>query len=192
MSSNRFAAVIFMVIITSAVSAQADFFQYTDDSGTVVIVDDAGKIPPRFRHRTKSRAVEVESGGRSTGVTIRMNRIYVPVTLSYRGRTIKATLLLDTGASTTMITTQVADRLGIRPDQTELQHAQVADGRVLETYLTKIDSLAVGPKIKHDLGVNIMPMSGPSLGADGLLGMNFLSDYPYQLDLNTQSINWMQ
>jgi clan AA aspartic protease (TIGR02281 family) len=191
MTTKHFAAVIFMLVIASAVSVRADFFQYTDDSGTVVIVDDAGKIPSRFRHRTRCTTVDAESGGRSTGVTIRKNRVYVPVTLSYHGRPVEATLLLDTGASTTMITTQLADRLGISPAQTVRQHAQVADGRVLETYLAKLDSLSVGPKVKHDMEVNIMPMNGPPLGADGLLGMNFLGEFSYHLDRNTQSINWM-
>ena len=192
MTYKHYVSALFMAIMFIAASVQADFFQYTDDSGTLVIVDDAGKIPPRFRHRTKNTTVEVESGGRSTGVTIRKNRVFVPVTLSYRDRKIEATLLLDTGATTTVITTQMADRLGITPDQTIHQHAQVADGRVLDTFLAKLDTITVGPMVKHDFEVNIMPMNGQSLGADGLLGMNFLGEFPYHLDINTQSINWIR
>ena len=192
MFARQCAVVVLLLLVTGIESVRADFFQYTDGGGTVVIVDDASKIPPRYRHRIKSTEVAVENGSRRTGVSIRKNRVFVPVTLNYRGRTAEVTLLLDTGASTTVISTDVADRLGISPDQTEVRHAQVADGRILETYRTILESLSVGPKVKHDLEVNIMPMSGPSFGADGLLGMNFLGDFPYHLDLNAQSINWMK
>lgn len=35
-------------------------------------------------------------------------------------------------------------------------------------------------------------MNGPSMGFDGLLGMNFLGDLRYHINLGSQTIEWVQ
>lgn len=183
--------VIFMALVMAAPSS-ADFFQYTDKDGTVVIVDDQGKIPAPYRKKTKT--TRSDSGGNpgGTAVTIRNNKVFVPVTLSYRNKTVDVTMLLDTGASSTTISIEVAKRLGIRPESTDMGISRVADGRLLHTFVTTLDYLAVGPKMKSGVQVSILPASGPPLPFDGLLGMNFLGDFNYHLDVNSGMINWLQ
>jgi predicted aspartyl protease len=172
-------------------TARSDFFQYTDQTGTVVMVDDESKIPAKYRKKT--RTTKAGPAGESTSTAVRLsrgNQALVPVRLSYRNTTVDAWLLLDTGATVTMISSSLADRLGIKPDSTESRLAQVADGRVVKTFRTRVDSLAVGPKLKYNAEVAIMPSDGPAMGFDGLLGMNFLGDYRYHLDVNSQAIEW--
>jgi len=172
-------------------TARADFFQYTDQNGTVVMVDDESKVPPKYRKKTRTTKAGPAGESKSTAVRLnRGNQALVPVRLSYRNTTVDAWLLLDTGATVTMISSSLADRLGIKPDSTESRLAQVADGRVVQTFRTRVDSLAVGPKLKYNAEVAIMPSDGPAMGFDGLLGMNFLGDYRYHLDVNSQAIEW--
>ena len=172
------------------VVAQADFFQYTDQAGTVVMVDDESKIPAQYRKKTRTTKSDPAHGSKITAVRIRNNQVLVPVRFSYRNTSVDAWLLLDTGASTTLISSALAARLGIKAASTQRRLSQVADGRVVETFRTRLDFMAVGPKVKHDAEVAIMPSSGPDMGFDGLLGMNFLRDFPHHLDINSQTIEW--
>jgi hypothetical protein len=52
--------------------------------------------------------------------------------------------------------------------------------------------MAVGPKMKLNAEVTILPSNGPAMGFDGLLGMNFLGDFPHRMDMNTHVIEWQQ
>jgi predicted aspartyl protease len=185
-----FAAPLFLILLLSPQTALADLFQYTDQSGTVVIVDDESKIPRKYRKQIKTTKAETGSISRTTSVKIRNNQVLVPVRFSYRDRTVDAWLLLDTGATGTVISTKVANSLGIKPASTESRLSQVADGRVVQAFRTRVDYINVGPKTKYNAEIAIIPSSGPDMGFDGLLGMNFLSDYPYHLDMNTEVIQW--
>jgi hypothetical protein len=186
------AAALILILPAFSLTARADFFQYTDQNGTIVMVDDESKIPRKFRTQTRVTKADPAGPARTTGVTVRNNQVLVPVRLSYRNTTVDAVLLLDTGASTTMISTDLAGRLGIRPAHTQRQLGRVADGRVVQSFRTRVDYLAVGPKLKQGAEVAIMSINGPSAGFDGLLGMNFLGEFPYRLDLNSQVIEWQQ
>lgn len=183
-----FAAMLF--VLCGYQIARADYFQYTDSSGTVVMVDDESKIPSRFRKQMKS-SKRGETEGMVTPVRVSRNQVRVPVRLSYRDNTVEAWLVLDTGANTTMITSSLASRLGIRPDSTERATARVADGSVVDAYTTRVDYIAVGPKMVNNPRVAIMPNSGSSFAfGDGLLGMNFLGDFRYHINMNSQTIEW--
>jgi clan AA aspartic protease (TIGR02281 family) len=171
-------------------TAGADFFQYTDQSGTVVMVDDESKIPAQYRKKTRTTRSGPVVESRTTSVRMRGNQAIVPVRISYRNTAVEAWLLLDTGATVTVISTSLADRLGISSKNTESRLSQLADGSVIETARLRVDSLAVGPKLKHNAEVAIMPSAGPAMGFDGLLGMNFLGDFRYHVDANSQVIEW--
>jgi predicted aspartyl protease len=181
---------LLLILALFASPALADYFQYTDDNGTVVMVDDEGKIPAKFRKQTRSSKSSTGDGAKVTVVQVRKNRVYVPVQVTYRSRVVDAWMLLDTGASTTMITASLADRLGIGSANAEKGLAQVADGRLIQTLRTRVDHIAVGPKLKNFVEVSIVPSNGPIADFDGLLGMNFLGDFRYNLDLNGQTIEW--
>jgi predicted aspartyl protease len=191
--TRLFLLILFLILSSAALplTARADFFQYTDQDGTVVMVDDESKIPAQYRKKTRTTKGGQATGSKSTSVRIRGNQALVPVRFNYRNTTVDAWLLLDTGATTTMISTDLADRLGIQPGSTERRLSQVADGRVVETFRTRVDSVAVGPKLKYNTEVAIMPSGGgPDMGFDGLLGMNFLGEFRYHLDVNNQMIEW--
>ena len=139
--------------------------------------------PARFNY-TRSAAPRSDA----TSVLIDGNRVLVPVTLSYRGRAVNSTLMLDTGASVTAISEGVADRLGVEARDTYPALVTVADGRNVGCRWFVADSLAVGPKSTPQLRTAILPGSLP--GVDGLLGMDFLKTVRYHVNFSRSVIEW--
>jgi hypothetical protein len=171
---------------TNAGSANGAFYRYTDEQGVIHLVDNPDNIPAQYRRQVKI----YRDTGPATRVRIVNNRALVPVTLHNGGRTVQATLVLDTGCSVTSISAALAARLGIDPARTSPGTARMADGRSIPTSQAVIDQLTAGPKTKAPLEVSVMAITGPEGQADGLLGMNFLRDFRYQLDVSGQQIHW--
>lgn len=182
----RLALVVVFCVVSSSV--EADLFQYTDRDGTVVIVDDASKVPARYRKQ--SQATRSSGAEKVTGVTVRGNKVIVPVTFSYRGTLVQGRMLLDTGASLTAIFPSLANRLGIRQEHGERAVGRIADGSFIEALHTRVEYMQVGPKVQQNPEVVVLNQTGPSMGFDGLLGMNFLGDFRYHINLQNSTIEW--
>lgn len=177
------------LLCTACLPVWADLFQYTDRDGTIVIVDDESKIPAKYRK--KSQASRSGGGGeRYTGVMVRGNKVIVPVTFSYRGNLVQARMLLDTGASLTAIFPNLANRLGIQPEHGQRSVGRIADGSFIETVHTRVEYMQVGPKVQQNSEVVVLNQAGPSMGFDGLLGMSFLGDFRYHVNLQNSTIEW--
>jgi tetratricopeptide (TPR) repeat protein/predicted aspartyl protease len=87
----------------------------------------------------------------------------------------RITVLLDTGASRSMLAFRAARRAGIRLDGPEVQPGgtwEGLNGRSFETWITHFDSLDVGGEQIKNARLRIADIEMPS-GADLLLGMDF-------------------
>jgi predicted aspartyl protease len=168
--------------------ATGSFYSYTDEKEIVHIVDDLNKVP---RHYRKSMTVTGSGTSRSnvTTVIIRGDQVIVPVTMSFRGRSVDTCLLLDTGASMTTISGRVASFLGIEASDVKAGRSTVADGRSVGSCSFVTDSIAVGSRRLSSVQASILPGSGGE-GYDGLLGMNFLKNFRYHVDFNRSVIEW--
>jgi clan AA aspartic protease (TIGR02281 family) len=166
---------------------QGDFYRFTDREGVIHMVNDPDKIPPEYRKKVSvTKAASSETPVR---VTVQ-GHVQVPVTLSYRGKSVKTILMLDTGASTTIISEATAAELGIRPEETTQRVATLADGSKVLSHVVVIDSVRVGLKELQQTPVAILPSAGRQENHSGLLGMSFLKAFRYQVDLNGQKIIW--
>jgi predicted aspartyl protease len=123
-----------------------------------------------------------------TPVTIIGRQVFVPVLLTNGSTETETMLLLDTGATSSVISPEVAARLKI--DQTDNAYVKVVGGRVLKVRKAILSKMQVGPIQKGSQEVVIISQRGGGSG-DGLLGMSFLAGFKYTIDFDTQTITWM-
>jgi len=166
-----------------------DFYQFSDDEGGIHFVDSPEKIPGRYRSRTIVRK-DMPAARQTTKVVIANQMIHVPVLFKNGNRTVHAVMILDTGSATTCISDEFAARLGIDLSAARKTSTRLADGSLIDIHVSKVDSVSVGFRSKSPLEVSILHQVGNRVEHDGLLGLDFLSDFQYQLDLQNEMIRW--
>jgi len=93
-----------------------------------------------------------------------------------------ARLLIDTGASLTMLTPAALQRRGHAAHATGRTGVfNTANGRV-SAPIYRLDALSIGDWQVSDLEVGVLDLGDPDI--DGLLGMNFLSHFRFFIDQN--------
>jgi len=125
----------------------------------------------------------------STNVIIGNNRVLVPVEIMKGHRTYKLNLLLDTGASATVIHSDALPFFDKAFKKTS--YARVAGGGQIKTWAYNVENLRFGPYELPGKQVTMIEHEGKS-DYDGLLGMDILSRSPYQIDFNNYKIIWDQ
>jgi hypothetical protein len=144
--------------------------------------------PPAPSSAAVTRPADAPPPGPSTSVRIQIlnNKMLVPVTLN---ESQSATFLLDTGASTTVVTADLARRLGISSGSGAVRaRARIASGQEVEVALVRIGSLRVGTARIEGMPVAIYELA--SLGntaslpvaIDGFLGMDFVGRFLMTVD----------
>jgi clan AA aspartic protease (TIGR02281 family) len=124
---------------------------------------------------------------RGTAVSIRTvnNKFLVPVVLN-EGQT--ATFLLDTGASTTVITPDMARRLGadVAPGAMKAR-ARIASGQEVDVSMIQVRSIQIGSARIDNLTVAVYPLpvmtnTNPPITVDGFLGVDFIGRFTMIVD----------
>jgi predicted aspartyl protease len=140
----------------------------------------------------RQRQAEIEQQNKlkalETKVTIANNQILVPVSFSNGGLEAATQLILDTGATHTVIYRSFASQLNII--SLAKGQSKVAGGQSVFSEVGKVDSMKVGPVLARDFAVIIMSFEGPPTSFSGLLGMDFLSRVEYAIDYENQVIRW--
>lgn len=123
-----------------------------------------------------------------TPVMVRGNRVLVPVEIFVGNRSANLMLLLDTGATITVLHRPSVKDLPFAPG--EQIKAQVAGGRTVKADKSMVRLVDIGPFELKDFPVMLIDPHGANLPFDGMLGMDFLKDHPYEIDYNNEIVRW--
>ena len=103
-----------------------------------------------------------------------MRRLTVQVSINDQG---PFNFMVDTGANSSVISSQIADRLGLAR-QRRVQLHGIAGVQTVDT--VKVDSLRVGRRVQREMELSVLPAA--DLGAAGILGLEWLGDNSLMLD----------
>ena len=122
-----------------------------------------------------------------TQVIIRGNQVIVPVNVRWRNSKRTLNLLLDTGASITVLHQSAVAPLNAVGRDTG--YAQVAGGGTIKTERVVFDQVVVGPYDFDNKSTAVIENSGHA-GFDGLLGMDILGRIRYEINFTQSKIIW--
>lgn len=191
-------------------TSAGDLVQWTDENGTLHFSDSMDTVPAKYRRQAKLEKFKEEKvpprsrlEGARTGSDDRIiedqgekpahNRYEVPFE-AYEGsaqrvivsvtfnNSVSAPLILDTGAPGLVISSRLAEKLGIfSNDEGKLQSAAGGIGGTTPAIRTFIDKIQVGGAKDSFIPATIVESMG-SRAFEGLIGMDFMSKYSMKID----------
>lgn len=114
-------------------------------------------------------------------VQVRGSKVIVSVTFN---NTVAANLLLDTGASRTMVSSRIAKNLGLQSTGSGVGYGI---GGYVALSTARVESIKVGEAEMQNLQVSIHDFS-PDPSFEGLLGFDFLRHFHMSLDLQKPAL----
>lgn len=141
------------------------------------LVANTGKLAGKT-HKFISNVPDVVGPARIIKLTRRGDSLYAGAVVNGRA---KANLLLDTGATDTQISSELARKLKIPLHKGTLVPVTLAGGRQAVARSIKLKELQVGPmKVKN---IDALVIEGDhAMSEDGLLGMSFLKYFEFKID----------
>ncbi len=101
---------------------------------------------------------------------------------------VSAEFLVDTGATSILLSADIARKLGISPLHGRIVHMQVADGRVVKSLQVYLKSVSVDGMEVRDVAANVLLSDQGLNNWDGLLGMSYLKHFIFSIDAEKQQI----
>lgn len=143
----------------------------------------------RWQHViTDSQLVSPAQQAQTTPVQIINNQVIVPVQIKLKRKKVQLKLLLDTGASVTLLHQHSIKNLNL--GKTQSQRAKIADGSTVEIKVVAMTELLVGPIRMQETPVAIIDLKSKRQQIDGLLGLDVLRHHPFKIDYQKQLIIW--
>lgn len=142
---------------TTAIAQEADGCFMLDSAGQTIDLSDVCGHPKKVSSHSNGFQAKIKR--REGGIPV--------IDVTFNGQR-QFEMLLDTGASQTTITTEMAQALGVVPIDTH--KAQIANGDIVEFPVGQVASMSVGDAMVREPQVSITE-------GDPLLGQNFFGDY---------------
>ena len=184
------ACISLLLVLGHGVSAAAaEFFRWIDEKGNVNFTDNLHNIPEKFRPKMETyKTPDVKAPPPApvkTKTSIPFEKqgavVIVDATLNKKTTT---KLVVDTGASYTMISSATAKELSIDTAQNQRTAPfQTANG-IIQAPIVNLDSITVGGIEVRNLMAAVHDIQADPR-VSGLLGLNFLSNF--RMDIDTQS-----
>jgi flagellar basal body-associated protein FliL len=192
------ATLILLIFFIPMLVYAGTFYRCVNKSGNEILVDypiDVQTCKPvqtdeETNNTRNKNKTAVPADGNITNITVKGNQIIVPATIVYNRREENVRLILDTGATSTTIHEEIADRLYIKLHKAKKAKGEVVGGGVINSSVVKIDAIKIGPHIIYNKYVFFVPYEGRATNFDGLLGMDVLGNFSYKIDFGKQIIIW--
>jgi hypothetical protein len=206
---SRISHALFATALLLSLSAQgyaAEYFKWTDDRGELHISDSLANVPEKYRRGIESKSFETSRPAAETppaaapavqkapdaaeeGPLKKYEVPYIPsdgsskrviVTVKFNGR-VTAPIAIDTGAPGTIISVSLAKKLGLfNEEHGRLLISTGGIGGSAPAIRSIIDTVEVGGAINNFVPITIIKPIATSF--DGLLGMDFFSNYSVTID----------
>ncbi len=178
-----------LLFLCSGLLSAAEYYRWVDQNGVVHFTDNMHNIPEkqrgtadRIQARESPKAAEPANRGAVTKASVPFEKQgqVVVIEAMLNGKT-PAKLVVDTGASFTMISAATAKELDIDPSGNQRRlPIQTANG-MIQAPLTSLESINVGGLEMKNLTAVIHDVV-PNSRMAGLLGLNFLSNFRMEID----------
>ncbi|MDP2911057.1 MAG: retropepsin-like aspartic protease [Candidatus Omnitrophota bacterium] len=122
--------------------------------------------------------VNMATGKHAVKLTRRGNSFTTNVLLN---RKVKTELIVDTGATDTVISASLAKKLGIHLNKSQNVLCQVANGSTVSGKQINIKEVRVGGAKVYNVQAVVLD-SGETGNSPGLLGMSFLNNFVFKVD----------
>ena len=115
--------------------------------------------------------------------TVAIREMYSAFLVPVKINGISTTLVLDTGATQTLVKPEVAARAGLEVTSGAFKvRGNVVGGRRVEVPLVRARSVSVGEASIEDIDIGVYDATPGRPGVDGLLGATFLHHFKFTVD----------
>lgn len=168
-------AVVLLVALWSGV-ARAEIYRWVDERGSVHFADNLHAVPPQFRSQIRSLDDRLPRAPKPHLIPLENADMGFVVQATVNDQT-TVRLVLDTGATSTVLAPRVVRGLGIPIRTDPPVQVHTANG-VVEAGWAEGVQIEVGGRRSAPLQVIVLDAVP---GADGLLGMNYLGAYRMEI-----------
>ncbi len=209
--------VVVMAILFSlcSSSSSADYYKWIDENGNLHFTDSSQKVPEKYRDQIEKRGFidnapspsealvkthqsKLPSSGYEESKEKPLKRFEVPY-IPYEGsakrviiravfnNSVTAPMAIDTGAPDTVISVKLAEQLGLfEEDQGRLIIRTGGIGGTAPAVRSIIDNIHVGGAKSEFVPTTVVDSISESF--DGLLGLDFVSNYSVTIDSKRQMV----
>jgi len=198
LGNRKMRSILLLIIILGVLvaSSYGEMYKWVDEKGTVHFTDDLSSIPEKYREDAETRNPPQEPPtpkpqedskpslpekvSEPEGITVDLVRSgEVSFTEVLLNKRIKQYLIVDTGASFTVISREAVKELGITIDENTPIIPITTASSVMFNPLVTLRSIRVGEAEVENVDVLVHDLPGHSAG---LLGNSFLNKFKVVLD----------